>query len=449
MSQDDSPSLPSRMPTHPRLPPEVLEYTVSLLAPGAVAGDAVCQRTLVRLSGVSRVMRHWAFQALFTVLVLPRHVREFRKWYARMRSSQPPFPFAGYTRGVFCALDDISRLTTFSAGWDAELLRMLHYCGPTLTHLSLWRSESTALLRDPGQVRASHRLGKQQPAWSWGETGHIAFETDGDAAAPGTPPSAASNGGDEETGAGGGPTPLYTSTELAEMPNWLRAEIASQGSSAVTRQHKAHLVPTLPTAKAHNDCRPTHISLVLALPLYEHEDPALFAMMSLWSRVQQLDIYIPTPNQAARCLALVAALYRSPLERLRVGTCHASLVLRNREGARRWWNAARALAVLMEGVETKQMVTDELMGHHRDPQVVKGWLERRIRERGRPTPALNEVEVEAEGEGQGQGEAEGQEKEGITIKLAQRNQQHWGKLKDRLWDFQQRVAGNEGAWDLF
>ncbi|KAI3479566.1 hypothetical protein L1887_58378 [Cichorium endivia] len=147
-----------RLP-QPTLPPEVLERVVRHIQPDVLVGDPVAYITLVRLSCVSRLMRHWALEALYSIIILPRHVREFRKWYSRSVKSQPAFQFAGYSRALFSGLDDVSRLTSFSAGWDHELLRLLHYCGPTLTHLSLWRSESMALLRDPGQVREGYRFG--------------------------------------------------------------------------------------------------------------------------------------------------------------------------------------------------------------------------------------------------------------------------------------------------
>ena len=75
----------------PALPPEVLERIVFHLQPGAILGDPVAHVTLVRLSCVSRLMRHWAHEALYSIVVLPRHVREFRKWYSRSVKAQPAY----------------------------------------------------------------------------------------------------------------------------------------------------------------------------------------------------------------------------------------------------------------------------------------------------------------------------------------------------------------------
>uniref|UniRef100_V5EVQ5 F-box domain-containing protein n=1 Tax=Kalmanozyma brasiliensis (strain GHG001) TaxID=1365824 RepID=V5EVQ5_KALBG len=255
----------------PSLPPEVLERVVRHLQQGVVIGDPIAHRTLIRISGVSRLMRHWAFEALYSVIILPRHVREFRKWYSRSVKAQPASQFAGYTQALFSSLDDVSALTSFSAGWDHELLRLLHYCGPTLTHLSLWRAESMALLRDPGQVREGYRFGTSQPVQMWGEMGDADVDAgdetidDANDAAHPAPPEAAH--ADD----------LFSKEELDDMPGWLKAEIRLQGTRAVTIRHKAHLTPTRRITRRQQGCQPTHLSIMMSLPLLEHEDlkPAL------------------------------------------------------------------------------------------------------------------------------------------------------------------------------
>lgn len=137
----------------PRLPPEIVEEVVSHLSAGTIQGDAASVSTLHALALVNKACRHWALRTEYDVVVLPRHVRQFRQWYAKVRGGYPPYQAAGYARCLFSALDDVSRLTTTSAGWEAELLRLLHHLGPQLNHLSLWHAESRALLRDPAQVR--------------------------------------------------------------------------------------------------------------------------------------------------------------------------------------------------------------------------------------------------------------------------------------------------------
>lgn len=92
----------------PRLPPELLSHILSFLAPSSLANDPLTHRTLSALACVSHLTRHWALQVRYETLLLPRHVRDFRKWYARIRGTQPPFVCAGYTRGLFSGLDDVS-----------------------------------------------------------------------------------------------------------------------------------------------------------------------------------------------------------------------------------------------------------------------------------------------------------------------------------------------------
>lgn len=91
----------------PTLPLEVLEQVIGYLSLPASEGEIGAVRALLRLSVVSRLLRVWALDALYEILVLPRHVRDFRKWYQRMRTCSPPFPCAGHVRGVFFGIDDV------------------------------------------------------------------------------------------------------------------------------------------------------------------------------------------------------------------------------------------------------------------------------------------------------------------------------------------------------
>ncbi|KAJ9480021.1 hypothetical protein PHBOTO_003793 [Pseudozyma hubeiensis] len=310
----------SHLLPQPSLPPEVLERVVRHLQPGVLIGDHIAHVTLIRLSCVSRLMRYWALDALYSIVILPRHVRDFRKWYARSVKAQPAYQFAGFTRALFCSLDDVSALTSFSAGWDHELLRLLHYCGPSLTHLSLWRAESMALLRDPGQVREGYRFGASQPVQMWGELEDddgdtVAEAPDRDAEDPLAPPEAAH--ADD----------LFSKEELDDMPGWLKAEIRMQGTRAVTIRHKAHLTPTRRITRRQQGCQPTHLSIMMSLPLLEHEDPKVFSRMLVWHRVQELDVHISTPGHTPKILRLIASLRDSPIRRLRISTTFASLCM--------------------------------------------------------------------------------------------------------------------------
>ncbi len=141
------------------LPPEVLERVVHHLQQGVLIGDPIAHRTLVRISSVSRLMRHWAFEALYSIVILPRHVREFRKWYARSVKAQPASQFAGYTQALFSSLDDVSALTSFLGRMGSRVLYDAALLRTNLdTSISLARRIHGAS-PDPGQVREGYRFG--------------------------------------------------------------------------------------------------------------------------------------------------------------------------------------------------------------------------------------------------------------------------------------------------
>jgi hypothetical protein len=91
------------MEDRPRLPPEILEQIVWELHQSCSLGDTIAQRTLSSLSLVSKVFRHWALSAKYSVIVAPRHVRDFRKWHSKVS-----YEIVGYNRALFVALDDVS-----------------------------------------------------------------------------------------------------------------------------------------------------------------------------------------------------------------------------------------------------------------------------------------------------------------------------------------------------
>lgn len=147
------------------------------------------------------------------------------------------------------------------------MLRLLHYCGPYITHLSLWHSESRALLRDSGQVRSQRRAGALQPAWTWGEGGDESLEEE-----------PALSVQDEER----------ERRRREAMPGWLRKEIELNPTGEVARRHAppAQKQPTRPRG----GCRPRSLSLVFALPIFDNEEPELFSAMTIWTRVEELDL---------------------------------------------------------------------------------------------------------------------------------------------------------------
>lgn len=478
----------SQLLPQPSLPPEVLERVVHHLQQGVLIGDPIAHRTLVRISSVSRLMRHWAFEALYSIVILPRHVREFRKWYARSVKAQPASQFAGYTQALFSSLDDVSALTSFSAGWDHELLRLLHYCGPTLTHLSLWRAESMALLRDPGQVREGYRFGTSQPVQMWGEMG----EADADAGedpeeeandAAYTAPPEAEHADD-----------LFSKEELDDMPGWLKAEIRLQGTRAVTIRHKAHLTPTRRITRRQQGCQPTHLSIMMSLPLLEHEDLKVFPRMLIWHRVQELDVHISTPGHTPKILRLLASLRDSPIRRLRISTTFASLCMmtppfppskRRREAQLNGdfghltppshmhnqtagtafmttLNLCDALASILQDEALRRVLVDELQGKplaavaNIEQMLIRRCIEGPGRKAGGGDScsgdrmhvdhgATTEAGMDVARNAQRQADLGAN----FRLTITRGNQAMWAKLKERLWDFRQRVEGvSEGSWEI-
>ncbi|CDR87333.1 uncharacterized protein SPSC_00459 [Sporisorium scitamineum] len=472
----------------PSLPPEVLERVVRHLQPGVLIGDPVAHVTLIRLSCVSRLMRYWALEALYSVVILPRHVREFRKWYSRSVKAQPAYQFAGFTRALFCSLDDVSALTSFSAGWDHELLRLLHYCGPSLTHLSLWRSESLALLRDPGQVREGYRFGASRPVQVWGELGDADADADADRL-----------GGQEDQDDVDETAPpeakhaddLFSKEELDDMPAWLKAEIRMQGTRAVTIRHKAHLTPTRRIARRQQGCQPTHLSIMMSLPLLEHEDPKVFSRMLIWHRVQELDVHISTPGHTPKILRLLASLRESPIRRLRISTTFSSFCVmtppfppskRQRDAAANggWESASSsyedtasrsdyiptlnlcdALTKILQDEVLRRVLIDELQGRplaavpRAEQMLIKRCLEGPAQRPDDVASCPEDVRQSSDTDPsfsiQSHADAQRQAELGRNFRLTitRGNQAMWAKLKDRLWDFRQRVEGiSEGSWEL-
>lgn len=231
---------------------------------------------------------------------------------------------------------------------------MLHILGPTITHLSLWNSESRALLRDAGQLQTRRKLGTLGPSWSWGQGEDFL----GDLVDPnefiipinedGTPTR------DEEIRVSDIDT--SSAAELAalkersrqRMPNWLKAELSKPGGSTaeVAKRLRAHLLPfgdpdgtdvgdslTQHLVREERDkrrirgCRPTHLSLILSLPLFENQEPDLFANLMIFSRCKELDLFLPVPAHSDKVLSLVAHLDKSPLKRLKITSTHFTLVM--------------------------------------------------------------------------------------------------------------------------
>lgn len=383
-----------QMPAVPRLPPELIELVVAELTLPSTYGDPRASAALAALACTSRTVREWALDARYNVAVAPRHVRDFRKWLSRVQRDMP-----GHNRALFVALDDVSKLTSMSAGWDVELLRLLQRLGPHLTHLSLWTSETRSLLRDPAQVRSPRVRNNLAPVASVQDVmEHNKQRRRGVARTLRRLERGTLIQGDELSR-----VPLktrftrdeqQTRAEIAaarerarqKMPNWLRHELtaASGGKDDVKRRYKAHLsavareyqhereaadeerrqivsthgewesllslggadTPDAALAAqveessdeeegeddgidlaANWACMPLRLSICPTLPLHEHEEPLNFARMTVFTRVEELDIFVSVPAEVPRILELFASLVASPLRKVRFSSVYASLLI--------------------------------------------------------------------------------------------------------------------------
>jgi hypothetical protein len=372
----------------PRLPPELLEQIVREYALPCVYGDPIASSTLAACSLVNRTFRYWSLSAKFAVIVAPRHVRDFRKWYTKSQNDMQ-----GFNRALFIALDDVSKLTSMSAGWDVEMLKILQQQGPHLLHLSLWNSETRALLRDPAQIRgarvrtsASSADGRITVAdvmqFNGARRKNIKRMVrqmrkgkliQGEALSAIPLKSDFTNRNEAQTRA-----EMAAAKERARqtLPNWLRLELASkEAAKEVKRRYKAHIsadareyqheqeasrqarkmmneedlraLETLTQqAESFNfddsesedegergdvevdwACMPEKLSICPSLPLHEHEEPLNFARMTIWTRVKELDVFVSVPSEVPRCLELISSLVASPLIKFRFSSINASLLI--------------------------------------------------------------------------------------------------------------------------
>lgn len=372
----------------PRLPPELLQQIIEEHALPCTYGDPTASSTLASCSLVNRTFRYWSLHARFAVIVAPRHVRDFRKWFERSQNEMQ-----GFNRALFIALDDVSKLTSMSAGWDVEMLKCLQQQGPHLLHLSLWNSETRALLRDPAQVRGARirtatsstdgkitvanmmhfngvrrknvkRMMKQL------QRGKLIY---GEALSVIPLKSDFTNRNEAQTKA-----EMAAAKERARqtLPNWLRLELENkEAAKEVKRRYKAHISAdareyqheheaSQQARKLMNEedlkaletltqqaksieldeteeeeeeeegdveldwaCMPEKLSICPSLPLHEHEEPLNFARMTIWTRVKELDVFVSVPSEVPRCMELIASLVASPLIKFRFSSLNASLLI--------------------------------------------------------------------------------------------------------------------------
>ncbi|UZJ55178.1 hypothetical protein CBS101457_004498 [Exobasidium rhododendri] len=423
------------MDSRPRLPPEILWQILQQLEGPCALGDPSAKRALTVLSLVSKTFRHWALSAMYSVVVAPRHVRDFRKWHSKVNEE-----IIGYNQALFVALDDVSKLTSTSAGWEADLQRFLQRLGPSLTHLSLWTSETRAVLRDPAQIRGP-RFRNRMPIHTM----------------------------DDQTRA-----EIAAAKERAKqkMPNWFRLELESRKEEEVRRMYKAQMGPIpreyqheldvrLPNRDTTSPIHEKDLSICPALPLHEHENALNFARMTIWTRVEELDIFIAVPAEVGRYLELFSSLVASPIIKFRLSSIYASLLITvspptTLVASKGMPNIARGLEQVMKSEVLETLLLHEFNNKHLDDIVM---LERAVRSVILDAAHCNDAEVnipfDEKLRSTGGLHASSfsrpimfEEEEVVKVRILQSFQAHWGKLKDRKQDFLNRSLGlGEDCWD--
>lgn len=287
-------------------------------------------------------------------------------------------------------------------------MRFLHYHGSTIEYLSLWQTESRALLRDAAQVSGQH----SHAAWAVGE--HLFDEA----------PAAA-------------PEPSSTHWEDQDMPQWLRDELAHAPTDQVARQHMAHF-PLVPRAAPQplawrqrprpRLCTPRCLSIVMHYPFYENERPDLFAKMIVWSCVEELDVYVPM--ELDKSLQLLSTLIHTPTRRLRISSAHTTLAIESLASAP-WSNACDVLAHLLRHATLHEALLQEMRGRGVSaPEVLRAACLRHLAQMPAAAADIPPPTIP-----------------GLRLCFTSPHQAVWGKLRHRLWDFRERAQyGEEGAW---
>lgn len=494
------------MEDRPRLPPEILEQIVWQLERPCFLGDSVAQSTLSSLSLVSKVVRHWALTVKYSVVIAPRHVRDFRKWYRKSNQEM-----IGYNQALFVALDDVSKMTSASAGWESDLQRLLQRLGPKLTQLSLWTSETRAVLRDPAQVRGPrfrnnmsihtledviastlkrrHKLERRSRKMKQGEW-----------VDPNLKPLKVEKDQDEQKTK----AEIVAARERArqKIPNWLQRELETKKEEEVKRIYRAHIGTTVREYQheldAVKECRPSELeedklmtvsnssfsslldeddfhgesssssssdsdddhdvdwgclpiklSICPSLPLHEHENVLNFARMTIWTRVEELDVYIAVPIEVSKYLQLFSSLVASPIVKFRISSIHASLIIiiqsESKEGRSSTVNMARGLGQILASEVLSSLLLHEFSNNHMEDVSI---LERAIKSAFKSDNTLFDDKLRKKGGLAASLDCNTDNNNRVQIRILQGNQSHWGKLKDRKQDFLNRTLNlGEDNWD--
>lgn len=118
-------SRPARLTPSPAAPssPELLLQVLSYYTHAAHSRDPTTIRTLQALSCTCKLLHFQALKVRYEVLLLHRHVRDFRTWFRKLNEGRPPFVCAGISRAIFSGLDDVSEVAKLARAVYIHKLR--------------------------------------------------------------------------------------------------------------------------------------------------------------------------------------------------------------------------------------------------------------------------------------------------------------------------------------
>jgi hypothetical protein len=193
-------------------------------------------------------------------------------------------------------------------------------------------------------------------------------------------------------------------------------------------------------------CMPIKLSICPALPLHEHENALNFARMTIWTRVQELDVFIAVPGEVPRYLELFSSLIACPIVKFRLSSIYASLlvVIESESNGQPCVNLSRGLEQVTKSKVLSSLLTHEFSDKHmEDVSVLEAAIASAIVSASASNQARPFDDMLRAGDTH-----KALEQSKVRIKILQGNQAHWGKLKDRKQDFLNRSLDlADDCWD--
>jgi hypothetical protein len=193
---------------------------------------------------------------------------------------------------------------------------------------------------------------------------------------------------------------------------------------------------------------PIKLSICPALPLHEHENALNFARMTIWTRVQELDVFVAIPAEVSRYLELFSSLIASPIAKFRLSSIYASLLIaiETESNGQPCFNLAKGLGRVLNSQALSSLLLHEYSDKHMD---IVSILETAIASAIVSASEKEDVRsFDDELRNRGGLAKDISVDSRVRVKILQRSQGHWGKLKDRRQDFLNRTLHlAQDCWD--